>query len=58
MSTIIRSALIALVLTSATASIAAPVRTPDTSNPYGGFAPNSTEGARAFWEYQSQHHGA
>jgi hypothetical protein len=57
MSTIIRSALIALVLTGATASIAAP-RTPDLSKPYAGYDPDSTQGARAFWEYQSQHHGS
>jgi hypothetical protein len=55
MSTIIRSALIALVLTSATASIAAPSFTPDTSKPNGGFDPNSAQGNRAFWDYQSQH---
>jgi hypothetical protein len=28
---------------------------PDRSDPYGGYAPNSPEGVRAFWDYQSSH---
>jgi hypothetical protein len=58
MSTLIRSALIALVLTSASAAIAAPANDggwTDMSKPYGGYAPNSQEGNRAFWDYQGRH---
>ena len=63
MSTIIRSALVALVLTSASlatlsAASAAPVRDlqfSDNRDPFGGYNPNSQEGARAYWDYQSQH---
>lgn len=57
MSTVIRSALIALVLTSASAAIARPVaHSPliDQSQPYGGFAPDSQEGNRAFWDRQAR----
>lgn len=30
------------------------VPTPDTSSPYGGYDPNSPEGQRAYWDYQSR----
>ena len=30
------------------------VPTPDTSSPYGGYNPNSPEGQRAYWDYQSR----
>jgi hypothetical protein len=58
MSTIIRSALIALVLTSASGAIARPA-TPfvDQSSPTGGFSANSQEGVRAFWDYQARRGG-
>lgn len=58
MNTLIRSALIALVLTSASASMAAPASDQyftDTSKPHAGYAPNSPEGNRAFWDYQGRH---
>jgi hypothetical protein len=58
MSTLLRSALIALVLTGTTAVVAAPAHNygwRDWSKPYGGFDPNSQEGQRAYWDYQSQH---
>ena len=60
MSTVIRSALIALVLTSASAAIARPANNStliDQSSPYGGFAANSQEGVRAFWDYQARRGG-
>ena len=58
MSTIIRSALVALVLVSASAAMAQPARNygwTDLSKPHGGYDPNSQEGNRAFWDYQSSH---
>jgi hypothetical protein len=27
----------------------------DLSDQYGGFSPNSQEGSRAFWDYQTRH---
>jgi hypothetical protein len=30
------------------------VPTPDLSSPYGGYSPNSPEGQRAYWDYQSR----
>jgi hypothetical protein len=58
MSTIVRSALIALVLTSASAAIARPATSlADQSSPTGGFSANSQEGARAFWDYQTRRGG-
>ena len=55
MSTLIRSALVALVLTGATAAMAQPSRyLPDQSKPSGGFSLNSQEGNRAFWDYQAR----
>lgn len=57
MSTIIRSALVALVLTSASAAMARPGDFVDQSRPDGGYAPNSQEGVRAFWDYQSRRGG-
>ena len=63
MSTIIRSAIVGLVLTSASvaglsAASSAPVRDSqfsDNRDPFAGNNPNSPEGARAYWDYQSQH---
>jgi hypothetical protein len=60
MSTLIRSALVALVLTSASAglAVARPAVDPqftDQADQYGGFNPNSQEGNRAFWENQTRH---
>lgn len=59
MSTLIRSALVALVLTSASATIASAASVgsnwTDESKQYGGHSPNSPEGNRAFWDYQSRH---
>jgi len=57
MSTLIRSALVALVLAGATSAMAASEHNygwRDWSKPYGGYSPNSQEGARAFWDYQAQ----
>ena len=58
MSTLVRSALIALVLaTGATAAMAQPARNSewtDMSKPHGGYNPNSQEGHRAFWDYQTR----
>jgi hypothetical protein len=60
MSTLIRLALVALVLTSAvgSAAIARPANNygwVDKSDPHGGFAPNSPQGQRAYLDYQSEH---
>ena len=59
MSTLIRSALIALALaTSVSAAMAQTARDPNwvsKSDPYGGYNPNSPEGNRAFWDYQNRH---
>ena len=63
MSTLFRSALLALALTSASVAAvpvanAASVRDPhfsDNRDPYGGYSPNSPQGNRAFWDYQSQY---
>jgi hypothetical protein len=55
MSTIIRSAFVALILTSASAAMAQDSKWVDKSQPHGGYAPNSQEGNRAFWDYQGQH---
>ncbi len=58
MSILIRSALIALVLTSAPVAMARPANNigwTDMSKPYGGYDPNSPEGNRAFWDYIGQH---
>jgi hypothetical protein len=67
MSTVIRSALIAVVLltsisgasasTSGHGSARAIYNTywTDKSDPYDGFDANSSQGNRAFWDYQSQH---
>ena len=30
----------------------------DFSDPYSGYAPNSQEGNRAFWDYQARHGGS
>lgn len=30
----------------------------DFSDPYGGYAPDSQEGNRAFWDYQTRHGGS
>jgi hypothetical protein len=60
MSMLIRSTLVALVLTSASAVIAAPAdnRTwTDRSQAYGGYDADSQEGARAFWDYQTRRGG-
>ena len=59
MSTIIRSALVALVLTSASAGLAvarpaSDAQRTDRSDVYGGFNPNSQEGQRAFWDSQAR----
>jgi hypothetical protein len=58
MSTLIRTALAALMIISgASAGIAAPARDSgftDMSQPYGGYDPNSPQGNRAFWDYQSR----
>ena len=58
MSTLIRSALIALVLaTGASAAMAQPVHDRDwvdLSKRHGGYNPNSPEGNRAFWDYQNR----
>ncbi len=59
MSNIIRTGLVALiVLTGASAAMAAPARDSgfvDQSKPFGGYDPNSQQGARAWLDYQSQH---
>ena len=59
MSTLVRSALVALVVMSAsTAAMARPAHNngwTDSSDPYGGYAPNSPEGNRAFWDYIGRH---
>ena len=61
MSTLIRSALIALVLVGgASAASARPVNglaLTDQSDAFGGFSPNSQEGARAFWDNQARRGG-
>lgn len=58
MSTLIRSAFVAAaLLTSVSAAMAAPrvPTVPDQSDQYGGYAPNSQDGQRAFWDNQARH---
>lgn len=57
MSMFIRSALVALALVAAPAAMAQTAAQEgwvDRSKPHGGYAPNSQEGNRAFWDYQGQ----
>ena len=55
MSTFLRSLVLAVaVLTSASAAMAAPSFVPDQSDRYGGYAPDSQQGQRAFWDYQTR----
>jgi hypothetical protein len=54
MSTLIRSALIAVVLATATAATAAP-HFSDNRDPNGGYDPNSPQGVRAWLDYRQQH---
>jgi len=57
MNTLIRSALVALVLsTAASAAMAAPVRDLiDSAKPASAYDLNSPQGARAFWDNQARH---
>jgi hypothetical protein len=58
MSKLIRLALVALVLTGASEAMARNSHDPfwtDMSKPYGGYDPNSQEGARAYLDYQAEH---
>jgi len=59
MNTLIRSALAALVLsTAASAAMAAPVRDRDlidSAKPASAYDLNSPQGARAFWDNQARH---
>jgi hypothetical protein len=50
-STLLAAALFA----GASQAIARPTSWTDMSDPYGGHAPNSQEGNRAFWDYQGRH---
>ena len=46
-----------VVLTGATGASARPARSSDwidQSQPYGGVAPNSSEGNRTFWDYEAR----
>jgi hypothetical protein len=57
MTTLFRSAIVIVaILSSASATMAASRGSQliDQSQPYGGFDPNSPEGTRAFWDYQSR----
>jgi hypothetical protein len=57
MTTLFRSAIVIVaILSSASATMAAPRSSQliDQSQPYGGFDPNSPDGNRAFWDYQSR----
>jgi hypothetical protein len=56
MSKLIRLAVVALVLTGATEAMARNRYDPywtDMSKPCGGYACNSEDGTRAFWDYQT-----
>jgi hypothetical protein len=56
MKKLITSVLLVAVLFGAASISSAATRgpaVPDLSDPYGGYAPNSPEGMRAFWESQS-----
>ncbi len=58
MTTLLRSALVILaILSGASTTMAAPRDSAfvDQTDPHGGYAPNSPEGTRAFWDYQSRH---
>ena len=58
MNTLIRSALAALVLATASAAMAAPVRNNDlidSAKPAAAYDLNSPQGARAFWDNQARH---
>jgi hypothetical protein len=57
MNTIIRSALVALVLSSASAAMAAPVRSTDfvdTARPASSYNLNDPKEVRAFWDHQGR----
>jgi hypothetical protein len=57
MSMLLRSAIVALALTSASAAMTLPIQAAplgDQSKPWGGYSPNSQEGIRHFWEYQTR----
>lgn len=56
MSKLIFSALLAAVLFTGTAPAMARSFT-DMSKPHGGFAPDSPEGQRAFWDYRARQGG-
>jgi hypothetical protein len=56
MSKIVQAAFVAAALLTgvSTANAASAIHSvPDLSDEYGGYAPNSSEGVRAFWEYQT-----
>ena len=56
MSKFVQAAVVAAALLTGTAAANAASTihsVPDLSDEYGGYAANSTEGVRAFWEYQT-----
>lgn len=54
MSKLLRTSIVALALVAgASSAMAAYDQVPDNNDQYGGYAPNSQEGARAFWDRQS-----
>lgn len=61
MSKLILSAVVAtLLLTTASATMARPIRDPnftDTTKPNGGYAPNSPEGVRSYWDWVDRWQG-
>jgi hypothetical protein len=48
-------ALAAVLFAGASPSMARTSSWTDLSDQYGGFSPNSQEGSRAFWDYQTRH---
>jgi hypothetical protein len=56
MNRLTRSVLLAAALLAggSAAAMAVEPPPPDQSDPYGGYYPNSPEGQRAFWDYQTR----
>ena len=58
MSKLITSLLLAIALFGSVSAASARAQPwTDMSDPYGGYAPDSQEGTRAFWDYQTRHGG-
>jgi hypothetical protein len=54
MRTLIRSAVIVAALLATGSAAMAENMVPNQSDQYGGYAPNSSDGVRAFWDHQAR----